>query len=92
MSEPTTPETGEGAANTEDERREWAHVSNRRRSRREPFDPSDLKCSFCGKTPQQTRALIAGPGVYICDDCVDLAVDIIRETYPDFAARSETHN
>ena len=38
-----------------------------------------LKCSFCGKTQHQARKLIAGPGVYICDQCVDLCRDIIEE-------------
>ena len=31
-----------------------------------------LKCSFCGKTQKQVKKLIAGPGVYICDECIDL--------------------
>ncbi len=38
-----------------------------------------LKCSFCGKHQEQVRKLIAGPGVYICDECVDLCNDIIEE-------------
>ncbi len=38
-----------------------------------------LKCSFCGKTQKQVKKLIAGPGVYICDECVDLCNEIIRE-------------
>jgi len=90
MPEPEPPGSPEDAPTTEDERPGWAHASGRRRSRREPLGPADIKCSFCGKTQQQTRKLIAGPGVYICDDCVDLAVDIIREEYPDFAGPSET--
>jgi len=41
---------------------------------------SDLvKCSFCGKSQKQVKRLIAGPGVYICDDCVDLCTEIIEE-------------
>lgn len=36
-------------------------------------------CSFCGKTQHQVVKLIAGPGVYICDQCVDLSVRIIEE-------------
>jgi len=44
-----------------------------------------LKCSFCGKLQRQVKKLIAGPSVYICDDCVELAVEIIREDFPDFA-------
>ncbi len=38
-----------------------------------------LKCSFCGKTQDQVKRLIAGPGVYICDECVELCMDIIEE-------------
>ena len=34
-----------------------------------------LKCSFCGKSQKQVKKLIAGPGVYICDECVDLCND-----------------
>ncbi len=38
-----------------------------------------LKCSFCGKTQDQVRKLIAGPTVYICDECIELCNDIIEE-------------
>jgi len=38
-----------------------------------------LKCSFCGKSQKQVRKLIAGPGVYICDECIDLCNEIIEE-------------
>lgn len=38
-----------------------------------------LKCSFCGKSQKQVRKLIAGPGVYICDECIDLCNEIIVE-------------
>ena len=38
-----------------------------------------LKCSFCGKTQKQVKKLIAGPGIYICDECVELCNDIIDE-------------
>jgi len=38
-----------------------------------------LKCSFCGKSQKQVKKLIAGPGVYICDECIDLCVEIIEE-------------
>ncbi len=38
-----------------------------------------LKCSFCGKTQKQVKKLIAGPGVYICDECIDLCNEIIEE-------------
>jgi ATP-dependent Clp protease ATP-binding subunit ClpX len=38
-----------------------------------------LKCSFCGKSQKQVKKLIAGPGVYICDECIDLCNEIIEE-------------
>lgn len=38
-----------------------------------------LKCSFCGKSQEQVRKLIAGPGVYICDECIELCNEIIEE-------------
>ena len=38
-----------------------------------------LKCSFCGKSQKQVKKLIAGPGVYICDECIDLCTEIIEE-------------
>lgn len=40
-----------------------------------------LKCSFCGKPQDQVKRLIAGPDVYICDECVNLCVDIIKEEF-----------
>jgi len=40
-----------------------------------------LKCSFCGKPQDQVKRLIAGPDVYICDECVDLCVDIINQEF-----------
>ncbi len=44
------------------------------------FGESDLlKCSFCGKSQKQVKKLIAGPGVYICDECIDLCNEIIEE-------------
>ncbi|HKJ54438.1 MAG TPA: ClpX C4-type zinc finger protein, partial [Nitriliruptoraceae bacterium] len=38
-----------------------------------------LKCSFCGKSQKQVKKLIAGPGVYICDECIELCNEIIEE-------------
>ncbi|HZJ28536.1 MAG TPA: ClpX C4-type zinc finger protein, partial [Solirubrobacterales bacterium] len=38
-----------------------------------------LLCSFCGKSQRQVRKLIAGPGVYICDECIDLCNEIVDE-------------
>ena len=42
-----------------------------------------LYCSFCGKSQHEVRKLIAGPSVFICDECVDLCNDIIREEVQD---------
>src|SRR5699024_995242 len=42
-------------------------------------DSKLLYCSFCGKSQHEVRKLIAGPSVFICDECVDLCNDIIRE-------------
>mgnify|MGYP001986956214 CR=1 FL=1 len=46
------------------------------------FD-AHLKCSFCGKSQDQVRKLIAGPGVYICDECIDLCNEILDEELVD---------
>ena len=54
-----------------------------------PADSGDLlKCSFCGKTQKQVRKLIAGGGVYICDECIELCNEIIEEEFAE-AAQSE---
>jgi ATP-dependent Clp protease ATP-binding subunit ClpX len=47
-----------------------------------------LKCSFCGKSQKQVKKLIAGPGVYICDECIDLCNEIIEE---ELSETSELH-
>ncbi|MGL5032868.1 MAG: ATP-dependent protease ATP-binding subunit ClpX, partial [Microcystaceae cyanobacterium] len=47
---------------------------------------SQLKCSFCGKSQEQVRKLIAGPGVYICDECVELCNEILDEELLDAPA------
>ncbi|MBP1743320.1 MAG: ATP-dependent Clp protease, ATP-binding subunit ClpX [Firmicutes bacterium] len=44
-------------------------------------EKKQLKCSFCGKTQDQVRRLIAGPGVYICDECIDLCSEIISDEF-----------
>lgn len=44
-------------------------------------DKKQLKCSFCGKNQDQVKRLIAGPGVYICDECIDLCADIIQDEF-----------
>ncbi|MCE7793461.1 ATP-dependent protease ATP-binding subunit ClpX [Salipaludibacillus sp. CUR1] len=42
-------------------------------------EKGQLKCSFCGKTQDQVRKLVAGPGVYICDECIELCTEIVEE-------------
>ncbi|HKX13254.1 MAG TPA: ClpX C4-type zinc finger protein, partial [bacterium] len=42
-------------------------------------DSTNLSCSFCGKSQREVKKLIAGPTVYICDECIELCNDIIAE-------------
>ncbi|MBE6061992.1 MAG: ATP-dependent Clp protease ATP-binding subunit ClpX [Clostridium butyricum] len=54
-------------------------------------DKKQLKCSFCGKTQEQVKRLIAGPGVYICDECIELCSEIIADEFQetvDFDSKS----
>ena len=44
-------------------------------------DKKQLKCSFCGKNQEMVKRLIAGPGVYICDECIDLCSEIIQDEF-----------
>ncbi len=46
-------------------------------------EKGQLKCSFCGKSQDQVRKLVAGPGVYICDECIELCNEIIEEELSD---------
>ena len=46
-------------------------------------DVNKIKCSFCGKAQEQVRRIIAGPGAYICDECIELCVQIINEDFAD---------
>jgi hypothetical protein len=55
--------------------RSGRHTGDGTRGRRRDL----LKCSFCGKSQKQVKKLIAGPGVYICDECIDLCNEIIEE-------------
>ncbi len=48
-------------------------------------DKKQLKCSFCGKSQDQVRRLVAGPGVNICDECVELCADIIDDDFEEFS-------
>ena len=54
------------------------------------FD-AHLKCSFCGKAQDQVRKLIAGPGVYVCDECIDLCNEILDEELIDSQTKTN-HN
>lgn len=46
--------------------------------------PKSVRCSFCGKAQENVRKIVAGPGVYICDECVELCTSIIEtELYDD---------
>ncbi len=57
------------------------HTAARRGARKSsaPEGEAPLACSFCGKSQDEVRKLIAGPKVYICDECIDLCNDIIAE-------------
>ncbi|NLM13996.1 MAG: ATP-dependent Clp protease ATP-binding subunit ClpX [Epulopiscium sp.] len=52
-------------------------------------EKKQLKCSFCGKNQEQVRRLIAGPGVYICDECIELCSEIIEEEFDELPENSE---
>ncbi len=47
------------------------------------YEEKQLKCSFCGKSQEQVRRLVAGPNVYICDECIELCQEIIDEEFED---------
>lgn len=52
-----------------------------------PKGNDKIRCSFCGRTPEEVQSIIAGPDVYICDICVSSSVDIIRNNLAAFAQR-----
>jgi ClpX C4-type zinc finger protein len=61
-----------------------------------PTKTSEMRCSFCGKPHTEVAKLVAGPGVYICDGCVNLCVDVLSEathaeppSLPEWAALSD---
>src|SRR5471030_375757 len=60
-------------------------------SRSKHDDGKLLYCSFCGKSQHEVRKLIAGPSVFVCDECVELCNDIIREEKIDVKEVKETH-
>jgi ATP-dependent Clp protease ATP-binding subunit ClpX len=53
---------------------------------------STLYCSFCGKSQYEVKKLIAGPAAYVCDECIDLCNDIIREEQAELKQSSEHHH
>ena len=55
-------------------------------------DNKPVKCSFCGKYQEQVRRIIAGPGVYICDECIQLCKEIIEEDFSDASAPEQDVN
>jgi len=52
-------------------------------------DNRQLRCSFCGKPQSQVRRLVAGPGVYICDECVEMCMDIVTDAIRESEATTE---
>ncbi|NLY70391.1 MAG: ATP-dependent Clp protease ATP-binding subunit ClpX, partial [Clostridiales bacterium] len=55
-------------------------------------EKKQLKCSFCGKTQEQVKRLVAGPGVYICDECIELCSEIIEEEFEESKVDAELNN
>ena len=52
-----------------------------------------IRCSFCGKTQEEVERIIAGPGVYICDECIKVCTNIIEnDLYEDSEITYETEN
>jgi len=52
-------------------------------------DKKNVRCSFCNKSQEQVRKIIAGPDVYICDECVDICAEIMEEEFQDFEAEND---
>ncbi len=55
-------------------------------------EKKQLKCSFCGKNQEQVKRLVAGPGVYICDECIELCSEIIEEEFEDIRMETEIND
>ncbi len=55
-------------------------------------EKKQLKCSFCGKTQEQVKRLVAGPGVYICDECIELCSEIIEEEFEENKGEAELND
>jgi ATP-dependent Clp protease ATP-binding subunit ClpX len=54
-------------------------------------DRKQLKCSFCGKSQDEVKRLVAGPNVYICNDCIELCIDILREEEEEYARENRIY-
>ena len=52
-------------------------------------DNKQLRCSFCGKPQSQVRRLVAGPGVYICDECVEMCMDIVNDAIREYESSAD---
>jgi hypothetical protein len=59
----------------------WPFSRKKTQGQGEPGTSRPLSCSFCGKSQDDVRKLIAGPGVYICDECISLCNDILAEEF-----------
>jgi ATP-dependent Clp protease ATP-binding subunit ClpX len=55
-------------------------------------EKKQLKCSFCGKSQEQVKRLVAGPGVYICDECIELCSEIIEEEFEEMHSDVELND
>lgn len=55
-------------------------------------EKKQLKCSFCGKSQEQVKRLVAGPGVYICDECIELCSEIIEEEFEEAKTDTEIND
>lgn len=55
-------------------------------------EKKQLKCSFCGKNQEQVKRLVAGPGVYICDECIELCSEIIEEEFEETKVDAELND
>ena len=53
-------------------------------------EDAQIRCSFCGKTQDEVNRLIAGPGVYICDECIEVCFEILDGDYEDFDQKSDS--
>ena len=59
----------------------WSFLHKSRSGKAQPATDEIKRCSFCSKTQHDVRKLIAGPAVYICEECVDLCNDILAEEF-----------